>query len=190
MSFRRTIPSENDFARLAWLCLLTACAIVAIASDVPAAGLERADAPEERWYLYRLAGQDAGHLHESIHRAANSVTTSVETFIVINRLGSKVEIKGSAVFTETADGRLQSVRSELSSSRQTTTLDVRVEANAVALQTSTGGVVHRRGNSQDALEQRPRKTGRSRPDRGRHGCRPPGNSSSLTQSLQTRYGLL
>jgi transglutaminase-like putative cysteine protease len=139
MSFRRTIASQNAFARAARHCLLTACAIMSIASDVPAAGLELADAEEERWYLYRLAGQDAGHLHESILRTANSVTTDVETLIVINRLGSKVEIKGRAVFTETADGRLQSVRGELSSSRQTTTLDVRVEANAVAIKTSTGG---------------------------------------------------
>ena len=61
----------------------------------------------ESWYLYRIGGKDVGHIHEAIRRDGDQVSTTVETLIVINRLGSKVEIKGKAVFTESAEGRLR-----------------------------------------------------------------------------------
>ena len=38
-----------------------------------------------------MAGQDVGHIHETIRRVGDEVMTTVETRIVINRLGSKVE---------------------------------------------------------------------------------------------------
>ena len=101
-------------------------------------------AAQETWYLYRIAGHDVGRLHETVRRAGNEITTTFETRVIINRLGNKVEIKGKATFTETADGHLRSARSEMSSSQQATRLEAEVEKDKVVLRVSTGGKEYRR----------------------------------------------
>jgi hypothetical protein len=123
---------------------LTLTAFAGVAWDAGAAKPQPTRAAQETWYLYRMAGQDVGHVHETIRRVGDEVMTTVEIRIVINRLGSKVEIKGKTVFAETAEGQLRSAHSEMSSSKQTTTLDAQVEKQAVRLVVSTGGKEYRR----------------------------------------------
>jgi transglutaminase-like putative cysteine protease len=122
------------------------CSLLAtLALIVGGAPAVRAQAKaQESWYLYRIAGQDVGHVHETMRHAGDAVTTTVETLVVINRLGSKVEIKGKAVFVEAADGKLRSARSETSTSRQATTLEAWVEEGKVRLVVATGGKEYRR----------------------------------------------
>lgn len=129
--------------RMALIGLLILAPTLAVASSAGSTGPKSAPA-QETWYLYRIAGQDVGRIHETVRRTGDEVTTTVETLIIINRLGSKVEIKGKAVFIETAEGYLRSARSETSSSHQTTTLAARVEKGKVLLRVSTGGKEYRR----------------------------------------------
>ena len=81
---------------------------------------------------------------ESISRGGTEVKTIGETLIVINRLGAKVEIKASSDFVETADGKLQSANSKMSSSLQSTSLAATVQPGKVVLRAATGGKEYRR----------------------------------------------
>ena len=118
------------FVGLAW------CAASARAQD--------AGPTQETWYVYRIAGKDLGHVRESISRGGTEVKTIGETLIVINRLGAKVEIKASSDFVETADGKLQSANSKMSSSLQSTSLAATVQPGKVVLRAATGGKEYRR----------------------------------------------
>src|SRR5438270_9028246 len=129
----------QPIAHAARLGFLTLAAVVGVAWHPSPANSQTTGDTQESWYLYRMAGQNVGHVHETIQRGVGNVTTTVETLIVINRLGSKVEIKGKSIFKETFQGQLRSAHSELSSSQQTTVLDARVEKDSVRLLTSTGG---------------------------------------------------
>ena len=118
--------------------------VVGLAAKASSVQAHSADNPQETWYVYRIAGKDIGRIHETVHPSAHEVITTVETLIIFNRLGSKVEIKGTDNFTEGSDGYLRSAHSEMSSSRQTTTLDASVEKDKVLLRVSTGGKEYRR----------------------------------------------
>lgn len=139
----------NRFAQPA----LTTFAAFAIAAWSPASsnGQTRdakppvtANAAYETWHRYRMAGQDVGYIHEATVREGDLLKTTVDMRVVINRLGSSTEIRAKTIYDETPDGELRSAHSELSSSRQVTTLDARVEKEAVRLQVSTGGKEYRR----------------------------------------------
>jgi hypothetical protein len=130
--------------RTALIGLLISAVTLAVAWYAGSAEPKPVAAPQETWYLYRIAGQDVGRIHETVRRAGDRVTTTVETLVVINRLGSQVKISGKVVFTETAEGQLRSAQSETSSSQQTTTLDAHVEKDKVVLRVSTGGKHYRR----------------------------------------------
>lgn len=99
----------------------------------------------EVWMETRLAGQPAGYFHErtAIDSRVGAVTIS-ESRIVINRLGSKVEIQSKGRSAEDANGRLTSIHSELSSSAQTTTIDGSVADGSITLSITTGGKTYHR----------------------------------------------
>jgi hypothetical protein len=141
---RLLLLNRGPAVRAARTSFLILAAIVGVAWGAAPPRSQLRQPPQETWYVFRMAGQDVGHICETTQRTGDGVKTTVETLIIINRLGSKVEIKGKAVFNETAEGQLESARSEMSSSRQTTTLDAQVEKDAVRLLVSTGGKQYRR----------------------------------------------
>jgi transglutaminase superfamily protein len=91
----------------------------------------------ERWLEIRMAGQPAGYLREDTV-AAERIVTTVESHIVMNRLGSKVEIRAKTR-DEEMDGRLVALRADVSSSAQSTLIEGRIERGSLALTISTGG---------------------------------------------------
>jgi transglutaminase-like putative cysteine protease len=142
MDQQATRLNRRQVLRAAWAGFLAAIAAAGLARDARPGDQPKDE--QESWYLFRIAGRDVGHIHEAIRREGDRVTTTVETLVVINRLGTKVEIKGTSVFTEAAEGPLRSAHAEMSSSRQTTTLDATVEKDAVRLVVSTGSKEYRR----------------------------------------------
>jgi hypothetical protein len=144
MSRRLILLNRHPASQAARIGFLSLAVIAGVAWVAGPARSQTEPAAQETWYLFRMAGQDVGHIHETMRRGGDGVMTTVETRIVINRLGHKVEIQGKAAFGETAEGELRSAHSEMSSSRQTTTLDARVEKDAVRLRVSTGGKEYRR----------------------------------------------
>jgi hypothetical protein len=96
------------------------------------------------WWTYSIAGQPVGYVRET-SRALDpgASSTTVETRVVIGRLGSKVEIRGKATYEE-AGGKLRLVRSESSSSQQTTALEAEVRDDTVRVSARSGGKDYRR----------------------------------------------
>jgi hypothetical protein len=99
----------------------------------------------ERWWEVRIADQPSGYLHtvsDNLNDGATSTTD--EQIIVINRLGSKVEIKAKVLTLEDATGELISVREETSSSQQTVVIEAVRKGGNMVLQSTTGGATYNR----------------------------------------------
>jgi transglutaminase-like putative cysteine protease len=93
----------------------------------------------ERWYEIRLAGAPTGYVHESVEPRPNGATyTTEEMLFVINRMGSKVEVRSKGQTLEDGAGLFVSLESETSSSQQTTTFHATRTATGIELQTRTG----------------------------------------------------
>ncbi len=108
-----------------FLLLATAAMLPAFAAD--------------RWFEIRLSGQPTGYYFESEVKQPNGTRSVEEMLFVMNRLGSKVEIKTRSETLEDAAGMMVSMDSEVSSSAQTTTMKAKRVAGAVELESITGG---------------------------------------------------
>jgi len=100
----------------------------------------------ERWLELRMGGQPAGYVHEQAAAEAGAMVTEAETRIVLNRLGSKVEIQAKTRDEETG-GCLSTTRSEISSSAQVTLIEGHVREGTLTLKISTGGKTYERSIS-------------------------------------------
>lgn len=97
----------------------------------------------EDWYSILIAGQKAGFMFqrtEPIQREGRPLLRTVsETKIVLNRLGTRVEMLSSAEYVETESGRLVEVESELKYSALPVRTEARVEDGRVVMKTFSGG---------------------------------------------------
>jgi hypothetical protein len=97
----------------------------------------------EDWYSVELGGQKAGYMFQNTERVKREgqvlFRTLTETRIVLNRLGSRVEMLSSAEFIETENGLLMEVGSELKYSAQPVKTEARIEKDQVVVRTSSGG---------------------------------------------------
>jgi hypothetical protein len=100
---------------------------------------------EDLWAIVKFAGQPAGFYHEKIERDQEGrFLTSIEMNVVINRLQSRVEMRSSSQYTESADARLIGIKSESSSSNQSTRLEVTVGEGSLLVRTTSGGISYDR----------------------------------------------
>jgi len=97
----------------------------------------------EDWYSVQLGGQKAGYMFQNTERIERGgrayFRTLSETKIVLNRLGSRVEMLSSAEYIETESGLLVEVGSELKYSAQPIRTEARIEDGQVVIRTSSGG---------------------------------------------------
>lgn len=106
---------------------------------------EPAKPHKEVWAVNSIAGVRAGYYHESETRDANAqIVTSITNDVVLNRMGSKVEVTSASRYIESADGHLLTVNSVMSSSAQSTTTEATVQGNTLVIHTSTGGKAYDR----------------------------------------------
>jgi hypothetical protein len=61
----------------------------------------------EQWYVVSLAGQPVGSLQETISEDPAGNRTESRMQMVLNRLGSRVEMETASAVQESADGRIQ-----------------------------------------------------------------------------------
>jgi hypothetical protein len=107
--------------------------------------LSAEESASEIWHEIRIAAQPAGYLSERTEPAgAGGFTTIAESRIVINRLGSKVELQASVRSDENTGGHLLAVRAEISSSAQSTVMEGSVGESSLQLRISTGGKTYER----------------------------------------------
>jgi len=106
--------------------------------------------PEDRSIqaVFKMDGKPTGTYRES--RRVNTddkVTTRIETDLIFNRMGTKLEIKSDTQYHEDAKGNLQALESTISSSAQATSVAITVNGNSLAIKTSTGGKTYERNQA-------------------------------------------
>jgi Transglutaminase-like superfamily len=95
---------------------------------------------EDIWADLKLAGQPAGYYHEKTERdEVGRILTLVETIVVINRLNSRVEIRTKSEYIKSKDAQLIAIKSETSSSKQSTLMEVTVGDGLLLIRTTSGG---------------------------------------------------
>ena len=93
----------------------------------------------DRWYEIRIAGQPSGYQHSTVEvLEGGSIKSTDETLVVINRLGSKIEMKTKEESTESAAGELVSVRDETSQSQQTLVTEAELKGDRILLRSTAG----------------------------------------------------
>ena len=95
--------------------------------------------------VYRLSGQSMGTYTEkrTLDSDGNTVT-AIDSNMVFNRLGSKLELKSSSSYVETSQGALLRVDSTSSSSQQATTTHATVHDDTLHIVTEAGGHTYER----------------------------------------------
>jgi transglutaminase-like putative cysteine protease len=128
--FRRHIPAHGGLAARAAI----GAAVVLAAASLAAAGVE------ESWSVYRVAGVPMGYVHERAETdAAGGAVTTADSRVVMNRLGSRIEIAIDVRTEEDASGSLLRSVTRMALSRQVTTIEARVEGGSLVVLTSSGG---------------------------------------------------
>ncbi len=125
------VPSRASRCCLALVWVLLQSVPVACAADAAAA---------ERWFEMRIGSVPAGYIHEALEaREPDALQTTTESLIVINRLGTRVEIAERAVTVEDRDGHLLRAHAELRASKDPTVLDLSVAGELLTIATEAGG---------------------------------------------------
>jgi hypothetical protein len=99
-----------------------------------------AGAPEERWFVVILGGTPVGYVREMTGPGANGAFVSEsEMKMVLNRLGSKVEIASLSRTEETSAGRLSAISYEMRASVLSTRSRAVVKDGTIEIQSEAGG---------------------------------------------------
>jgi transglutaminase-like putative cysteine protease len=93
----------------------------------------------ERWFVLSIADQPVGFLRENVAERDGVLVTELQTRLVLNRLGHRVEIGSTSTSRESAEGRLRGAAMELKMSDQITSIAAEVEDGAIAVRNRAGG---------------------------------------------------
>jgi hypothetical protein len=103
----------------------------------PSAGIP-ADA-SDLWYVIKMAGQPSGYIHEETLALDGGLTTKSEMLVVLNRLGSRVELGFVSDSEETPEGLLKRVRYEMAASEQSTKSEAVISPGKIEIRSESGG---------------------------------------------------
>lgn len=94
---------------------------------------------------YLFNRQPAGSYDEkSETTAGGEIQTVINSDLIFNRLGSRLEMKSSSQFDETREGQLEVATGDVSSSQQTTHIEAAVSAGSLQIKTTSGGKTYER----------------------------------------------
>lgn len=91
------------------------------------------------WYVIKISGQPVGYLHEETKPQEQGLNTDSDMRIVLNRLGSRVEIGFLSASEETPEGLLRRVRYEMTASNQATKSEAVIREGAIEVRNESGG---------------------------------------------------
>ncbi|MGA2586668.1 MAG: transglutaminase-like domain-containing protein [Candidatus Aminicenantales bacterium] len=104
--------------------------------------------PSEKWYLIMIADQPVGYIHDvSSAKSAPGgeiLLTSSDMKMVLNRLGSKVEMRFVTGYEETATGLLKKISYEMHASLMATKTEAVVKDKTIEFRSESGGQVYTR----------------------------------------------
>ncbi len=101
----------------------------------------------ELWYVVRIGGIEAGYLREVLLSASPGETaagptrfkTKTEMRLVLNRMGSRVELTSFSVTEEDPSGHLLATRVEMKLSNQITVTEASIKEGIIELRSEAGG---------------------------------------------------
>ena len=89
---------------------------------------------------YLLGGQSTGSYSEKSNTMpSGEIRTVIDSDLIFNRMGSKVEIKSISRYDETSEGQLMSAAADVSSSQQVTHIEASVVSHSLHITTTAGG---------------------------------------------------
>jgi len=91
------------------------------------------------WYVIKIAGQPVGYIHEETKVQEQGLSTDSDMRIVLNRLGSRVEIGFLSATEETPEGLLRRVRYEMMFSNQATESEAVISEGKIEIRNESGG---------------------------------------------------
>jgi hypothetical protein len=100
--------------------------------------------PREIHAKYLLGGQAIGSYRERAEVAAGVTRTDIDSDLIFNRLGTKLEMKSGSQYEETSEGHLKTATGNLSSSQQETHIEASVGPSTLQIKTTTGGKTYDR----------------------------------------------
>jgi hypothetical protein len=114
---------------------------MSIAAQTDVASIRAADGKAGVHFdsIILINGQEGGLYQEHTLYGAHDIQDTVDQRIVINRLGSSVEILSKEVSFQDSNGRLIRGHYETTSSKSTVTTDLVVQSSTIALQIHSGG---------------------------------------------------
>ena len=113
-----------------------ATALAAFLLSLPAAAAD----PRDQWYVLSIGGTPAGSVREAVvTEDGGAVRSTTELRMILQRLGSRIEMTTSAASRESRDGRLASAEVEIKASAETTSMTAEVKEREVLLTSRAGG---------------------------------------------------
>ena len=91
------------------------------------------------WYIVKIAGQPAGYVHEVNIIQGEAIRIESEMRIVLNRLGSRVEIGFLSSSEESPDGLLRQTSYEMTASNQAMRTDAAIKEGEIEVKSESGG---------------------------------------------------
>jgi len=76
--------------------------------------------------------------------STGEIRTSIDSDLIFNRMGSKLEMKSSSHYVETGEAQLKFAAGDVSSSEQVTHIEAFVESGSLQIKTTTGGKSYER----------------------------------------------
>src|SRR5437763_13156673 len=102
----------------------------------------------DRWWEIRLARQPDGYEHMTTKELDDgAIRTTDEQIVILNRLGSRIELRTKVESVESASGDLMSVREEMTQSEQTVVTEAEVRTSEIQLRTTAGSQSYTRSIS-------------------------------------------
>ena len=95
--------------------------------------------------VYLMSGQRIGSYDERSDTTATGETrTVIDSDLIFNRMGSKLQMKSSTQYVETSEAQLKFISGDVSSSEQPTHIDASVSSSSLQIKTATGGKSYKR----------------------------------------------
>ena len=104
--------------------------------------------PSNKWFLVTIGGQPVGYIHDISSRKAGAggevLIYNSEMKMVLNRLGTKVELRFVTEFEETAAGLLTKIGYEMLASATATKTEAVVKDHSIEFRSESGGKSYNR----------------------------------------------
>jgi transglutaminase-like putative cysteine protease len=97
------------------------------------------DSSTDIWYILKISGQPAGYVRDATRIQGQTIRSDSDMRIILNRLGSRVEIGFVSSSEETPEGLLRRVSYEMTASNQTMRTDSVIKAGEIEVKNESGG---------------------------------------------------